>query len=56
MYTYGVSVSERHIFILKSGGTAVSVNDLVLKAAALALRDVPAANASWNDAAAEPGM
>lgn len=29
----------------------VSVNDLVIKAAAAALREVPAANASWTDAA-----
>jgi len=29
----------------------VSVNDLVIKAAAIALREVPAANASWTDAA-----
>ena len=26
----------------------VSVNDLVIKSAALALRDVPEANAKWN--------
>lgn len=30
-------------------GTKVSVNDLVVKAAALALREVPAANSSWTD-------
>ena len=29
----------------------ISVNDLVIKAVAMALRDVPAANASWTDAA-----
>ena len=29
----------------------ISVNDLVIKATAMALRDVPAANASWTDAA-----
>ncbi len=29
----------------------ISVNDLVIKAAAMALRDVPAANASWSEAA-----
>ena len=29
----------------------ISVNDLVIKATAMALRDVPAANASWSDAA-----
>ncbi len=30
-------------------GSKVSVNDLVVKAAALALREVPAANSSWTD-------
>jgi len=34
---------------LKPAGIKVSVNDLVIKAVALALRDVPAANASWSD-------
>ena len=29
----------------------ISVNDLVIKAVAMAMRDVPAANASWTDAA-----
>lgn len=29
----------------------ISVNDLVIKATAMALRDIPAANASWTDAA-----
>lgn len=33
---------------LKKSGISVSVNDLVIKAAALALRDVPEANAKWN--------
>jgi len=33
---------------LKKTGIGVSVNDLVIKAAALALRDVPEANAKWN--------
>jgi pyruvate dehydrogenase E2 component (dihydrolipoamide acetyltransferase) len=33
------------------GGYKLSVNDFVIKAAALALRKVPAANASWTDAA-----
>ena len=33
------------------GGYKLSVNDLVIKAAALALRKVPAANASWTDEA-----
>lgn len=32
----------------------VSVNDCVLKAVALALRDVPGANVYWDDAAGEP--
>ncbi len=32
-------------------GLAVSITDLVVKAAALALRKVPAVNASWSDAA-----
>ena len=34
---------------LKADGLAVSVNDFVLRASALALRQVPAANASWVD-------
>lgn len=33
---------------LKAGGLKVSVNDLVIKAAALALRDVPEANSAWD--------
>jgi pyruvate dehydrogenase E2 component (dihydrolipoamide acetyltransferase) len=32
-----------------SGGKRISVNDLVLKAAALALRKVPQCNSSWTD-------
>ncbi|ONK72475.1 uncharacterized protein A4U43_C04F19820 [Asparagus officinalis] len=32
-----------------SGGKRISVNDLVIKAAALALRKVPACNSSWMD-------
>ncbi|KAF8062077.1 LTA3 [Scenedesmus sp. PABB004] len=36
---------------LAEGGTKLSVNDFVLRAAALALRDVPAANVRWDDAA-----
>ena len=37
---------------LNDGGTAkISVNDLVVKAAAWALKDVPEANASWTDEA-----
>ncbi|KAF6263088.1 2-oxoacid dehydrogenases acyltransferase-domain-containing protein [Scenedesmus sp. NREL 46B-D3] len=35
---------------LKAGGAKLSVNDFVVRAAALALRDVPAANASWDGA------
>lgn len=35
---------------LKSQGIKVSVNDCVIKAVALALAEVPAANASWNPA------
>jgi len=35
---------------LGSDGVRLSVNDLILKAAALALRAVPAVNASWSDA------
>lgn len=35
---------------LKADGLAVSVNDFVVRAAALALRVVPDANASWTDA------
>lgn len=34
---------------LKTDGLAVSVNDFVVKAAAIALGRVPEANASWND-------
>lgn len=34
-----------------NGAYKVSVNDMVIKASALALRDVPAANGSWTDAA-----
>lgn len=34
---------------LKADGVAVSVNDFVLRASALALKHVPAANASWID-------
>jgi len=35
---------------LGADGVRLSVNDLILKAAALALRAVPAVNASWSDA------
>ena len=38
-------INERHK--LMASGIKVSVNDCIVKAAALALRDVPAANASW---------
>lgn len=41
---------------LKADGLAVSVNDFVLRACALALRKVPAANASWIDGAAGQGI
>jgi len=34
---------------LEASGEKVSVNDLIIKAAALALRRVPGANASWQD-------
>jgi hypothetical protein len=34
---------------LKAAGTKVSVNDCVIKAAAMALVEVPEANASWNE-------
>ena len=34
---------------LKSAGKKVSYNDIVVKAVALALCDVPAVNASWSD-------
>jgi pyruvate dehydrogenase E2 component (dihydrolipoamide acetyltransferase) len=35
----------------EASGVKLSVNDLIIKAAALALRKVPAANASWTDEA-----
>ena len=35
---------------LKADGLAISVNDFVVRAAAIALRRVPEANASWTDA------
>ena len=38
---------------LKAAGVNVSVNDLVIVAAALALRDVPEANAFWNGTSIE---
>ena len=36
---------------LKENGINVSVNDMVIRAAALALKDVPQANAQWQDGA-----
>jgi pyruvate dehydrogenase E2 component (dihydrolipoamide acetyltransferase) len=45
---------------LKAGGAKLSVNDFVVRAAALALRDVPEANAFWDGVAgaavAQPGV
>jgi pyruvate/2-oxoglutarate dehydrogenase complex dihydrolipoamide acyltransferase (E2) component len=45
---------------LAAAGEKASVNDFVIRAAALALRDVPAANVSWDDGAgaarANPGV
>ncbi len=38
---------------LAANGTKISVNDCVLRAVALALQEVPAANAYWDDAAGE---
>ena len=38
---------------LKQGGAVVSVNDLVIKAAALALRSVPGVNAIWREGEAQ---
>jgi 2-oxoacid dehydrogenases acyltransferase (catalytic domain) len=40
--------SNSHLFITQDLGANVSVNDIVIKSAALALRDVPEANAKWN--------
>src|SRR5207248_5033564 len=37
----------------KSDAYRISVNDFVIRAAALALRQVPAANASWSDERSE---
>ena len=37
--------------LVEAGGAKLSVNDFVVKAAALALRKVPRANASWSDEA-----
>ena len=34
---------------IKEAGVRVSYNDLVVKAVALALKDVPAVNASWSE-------
>jgi pyruvate dehydrogenase E2 component (dihydrolipoamide acetyltransferase) len=45
---------------LKAGGIKLSVNDFVVRAAALALRDVPEANAFWDAGAGaavvQPGV
>jgi pyruvate dehydrogenase E2 component (dihydrolipoamide acetyltransferase) len=45
---------------LKAGGAKVSVNDFVVRAVALALRDVPEANAFWDSKAGaavqQPGV
>ncbi len=41
----------RAVLNAKSEANRISVNDFVIRAAALALRQVPAANASWTDAA-----
>ncbi|CAN8303200.1 unnamed protein product [Cochlearia groenlandica] len=41
--------SQLNSFQEASGGKRISVNDLVVKAAALALRKVPQCNSSWND-------
>ena len=36
------------LFMMQDLGANVSVNDIVIKSAAYALRDVPEANATWN--------
>ncbi|KAJ4893566.1 Dihydrolipoyllysine-residue acetyltransferase component 2 of pyruvate dehydrogenase complex [Raphanus sativus] len=41
--------SQLNAFQEASGGKRISVNDLVIKAAALALRKVPQCNSSWTD-------
>ncbi|CAH2053766.1 unnamed protein product [Thlaspi arvense] len=41
--------SQLNSFQESSGGKRISVNDLVIKAAALALRKVPQCNSSWTD-------
>ncbi|CAF1934860.1 hypothetical protein Bca4012_074322 [Brassica carinata] len=41
--------SQLNSFQEASGGKRISVNDLVIKAAALALRKVPQCNSSWTD-------
>ena len=38
-----------------AGGVNISLNDLIVKASALALRDVPQANGRWDEAAGAPG-
>lgn len=56
----GLDQLEQMRQTLKAGGTKVSVNDFVVRAAALALRDVPDANAFWDNAAgaavSQPGV
>ncbi|GMI82151.1 mitochondrial pyruvate dehydrogenase subunit 2-2 [Hibiscus trionum] len=41
--------SQLNSLLESSGGKRISVNDLVIKAAALALRKVPQCNSSWTD-------
>ncbi|MBA0811592.1 hypothetical protein Gohar_003472 [Gossypium harknessii] len=41
--------SQLNSLLEASGGKRISVNDLVIKAAALALRKVPQCNSSWTD-------
>ncbi|XP_010465268.1 PREDICTED: dihydrolipoyllysine-residue acetyltransferase component 2 of pyruvate dehydrogenase complex, mitochondrial [Camelina sativa] len=41
--------SQLNLYQETSGGKRISVNDLVIKAAALALRKVPQCNSSWTD-------
>ena len=48
----GVAKLRKHL--LSEFGVKVSVNDVVIKAVALALRDVPRANSSWDGATCQP--
>lgn len=41
--------------LLKEHDVKVSVNDIIIRSAALALRDVPEANAKWTGGARQPG-